>query len=67
LPRVVTQITARGTHQGSWMGMKPKCKTIEITGVNVDTVVDNRIVEHAGAANKLEPLLEAAAIQVVGP
>lgn len=49
------------------MGMKPKCKTIEITGVNVDTVVDNRIVEHAGAANKLEPLLEAAAIQVVGP
>ncbi|UCF36180.1 MAG: ester cyclase [Acidobacteriota bacterium] len=63
---VVTQVTAHGTHQGSWMGMKPTGKTVEITSVNVDKVVDGRIVEHGGAANMLEPLLEIGAIQVGG-
>jgi len=64
---VVTQATARGTHQGSWMGMKPTGKAVEITVVNVDKIVDGRIVEHGGAANVLEPLLEVGAIRVVGP
>ena len=64
---VVTQATARGTHQGSWMGMKPTGKAVEITVVNVDKIVDGRIVEHGGAANILEPLLEVGAIRVVGP
>jgi predicted ester cyclase len=63
---VVTCITARGTHSGSWMGMKPTGKRLEITGVNVDRVVGGRIVEHGGAANLLEPLLEIGAVQVVG-
>jgi steroid delta-isomerase-like uncharacterized protein len=63
---VVTRITARGTHQGAWLGMGPTGKKVEITGVNVDRVVDGRIVEHGGAANLLEPLLEIGAMQVVG-
>lgn len=53
---VVTRVMARGTHQGSWLGMKPTGKAVELTAVNVDRVVDNRIVEHGGAANLLEPL-----------
>ena len=57
---VVTQITARGT----WLGMKPTGKVLEFTGVNVDKVVGGRIVEHGGAANMLEPFLEAGAIKV---
>ena len=64
---VVTQATARGTHQGSWMGMKPTGKTVEITVVNVDRIVGGQIVEHGGAANLLEPLLAVGAIRVVGP
>ena len=63
---VVTQITARGTHVGLWLGMKPTGKDVEFTCVNVDRVVDERIVEHGGAANMLEPLLEIGAVQVVG-
>ena len=63
---VVTQLTARGTHCGSWLGMKPTGKTVEITAVNVDRVVGGRIMEHGGAANLLEPLLEIGAIRVVG-
>ena len=64
---VVTCITARGTHKGSWLGIKPTGKPVAFTGVNVDRVVGGRIVEHGGAANMLGPLLEIGAIKVVGP
>ncbi len=64
---VATRITARGTHGGSWRGMEPTGKMLEVTGVNLDRVVNGRIVEHGGAANFLEPLLKAGAIQVAAP
>jgi predicted ester cyclase len=64
---VVTRITARGTHRGEWLGMRPTGKAVEITGVNIDRVVGARIVEHGGAANLLGPLLAIGAIRVVGP
>jgi predicted ester cyclase len=64
---VVSCITARGTHRGVWLGMKPTNRPVAITGVNVDRVVDRRIVEHGGAANMLEALLEIGAVKVVGP
>jgi predicted ester cyclase len=64
---VVSRITARGTHQGAWLGINPTGKALEFTGVNVDKVVGGRIVEHGGAANMLEPLLQAGAIRVIGP
>ncbi len=63
---VATCITARGTHKGSWLGMKPTGKAVSFTGVNINRVVDGKIVEHGGAANLLEQLLEIGAIQVVG-
>ena len=63
----MTSVTARGTHRGgTWLGMRPTGKPVEITAVNIDRVVDGRIVEHGGAANLLEPLLAIGAIQVVG-
>lgn len=63
---VATCITARGTHQGVWLGMKPTGKVVTYTGVNVNKVVDGKIVEHGGAANLLGPLLEIGAIQLTG-
>ncbi len=63
---VVTRITARGTHQGEWLGMAPTGRLLEFTSVNIDKVIDGRIVEHGGAANLFAPLLEAGAIRVVG-
>jgi hypothetical protein len=35
-----------------------------VTAVNIDRVVDGRIVEHGGAANLLGPLLEIGAIVI---
>ena len=62
---VVTRITARGTHHGSWLGMKPTGKKVTITGVNIEKVIDGHIVEHGGAADTLEALLEIGAVKVV--
>lgn len=62
---VVTQVTARGTHRGEWLGIRPTGRAVVITGVNVDRVVDGRIVEHGGAANMLDALLEIGAVRPV--
>jgi len=64
---VATVITARGTHAGEWLGIDPTGEQVQITGVNVDRVVDGLIVEHGGAANMLEALLAIGAVRVVGP
>jgi steroid delta-isomerase-like uncharacterized protein len=60
---VATQITAHGTHQGEWLGIRPTGRQLVFTGVNIDRISDGRIVEHGGAANMLEPLLEAGALR----
>ena len=62
---VATCYTMRGTHSGSWMGIKPTGKRMEVTGVNIDKIVDNKIIEHGGAANMFEGLLEIGAIKIV--
>ena len=64
---VVTCITASGTHKGPWLGMKPTNQPVVFTGVNVDRVVEGKIIEHGGAVNMLGPFLEIGAIKVAGP
>lgn len=62
---VVSQVLMRGTHAGEWLGMAPTGRPLVVTAVNIDRVVDGRIVEHGGAANLLEPLLKIGAIRAV--
>ncbi len=63
---VVSRVTMRGVHAGEWMGIAPTGEAIEMTVVNIDRVVDGKIVEHGGAANVFESLLRVGAIRVVG-
>lgn len=63
---VATCITARGTHKGSWLGIKPTGKQVSFTGVNIEKVENGKITEHGGAANLLLQLLEIGALKVVG-
>lgn len=63
---VATCITARGTHQGFWLGIKPTGKQVSFTGVNIEKVENGKITEHGGAANLLFQLLEIGAIKIVG-
>lgn len=60
---IISEFIMDGTHEGEWLGMKPTMKKISITGVNIDRVVDGKIVEHGGAANTFEALFEAGIIQ----
>ncbi|MBE9511902.1 MAG: ester cyclase [Bacteroidetes bacterium] len=62
---VATSYTMTGTQMGEWLGIKPTNKKIKVTGVNINRIVDGKIVEHGGAANLLEPLLKAEAIRIV--
>ena len=45
-------------------GIKPSGKRFEFTGVNIDRVVNGRIVEHGGAANLLLPLLQSGSVRI---
>lgn len=62
---VVTCYTMRGIHAGEYGGMKPTGKEIAVSGVNVDRVVNGRIVEHGGAANLFHAFLAIGTISVV--
>lgn len=64
---VASEVVMRGTHLGEWLGIAPTGKALVVNAVNIDRVVDGRIVEHGGAANLLEPLRRIGAIRVVGP
>lgn len=59
---VISEFIMEGMHKGEWLGMKPTGKKISITGVDIDKVVDGKIVEHGGAANTFDALFEAAII-----
>ena len=62
---VVSEFVMRGTHSGEFLGITPTNKTIEIKGVNIDKIVDGKIVEHSGAANTLEAFWENGLIRPV--
>ena len=62
---VVTSYVMTGTHRGVWMGISPTNKVIKVTGINIDCVINGKIVEHSGAANLLEPLIRAGAVTLV--
>jgi predicted ester cyclase len=59
---VVTSYTVTGTFSKEWFGMKPTGRSITFTGVNMDRLRNGKIIEHGGAANLLDPLLQAGVI-----
>lgn len=62
---VISEFIMRGTHKGDFIGITPTNKVLEITGVDIDKVIDGRIVEHSGAANTFETFLEHHLIKPV--
>jgi predicted ester cyclase len=62
---VVTSYTVTGTFMEEWLGLKPTGKPITFTGVNVDRIREGKIAEHSGAANLMEPLLEAGVLKKI--
>ncbi|MDL2253470.1 ester cyclase [Ruminococcaceae bacterium OttesenSCG-928-I18] len=60
---VITEFLAEGTHDGEWLGMKPTGQKLSFTGVNINKVVNGKIVEHSGVMNTFETLFEAGVIK----
>lgn len=63
---VITTFKATATHAGKWLNIPPTNKKIEIEGVNIDRVVDGKIVSHNGFANTFEALVKINALPGVG-
>ena len=55
----------QGTHKGEFIGIKPTNKKLTITGVDIDKVVDGKIVEHGGATNTFDTFFENNLIRPV--
>lgn len=62
---VISEFLMEGTHEGEWLGITPTHKRLSITGVDIDKVVDGKIVEHGGAANTFETFIEQGLIKPV--
>lgn len=60
---VISEFIMEGTHKGEWLGMKPTNKKLVFTGVDIDKVIDGKIVEHGGAVNTFETLLQEGLIK----
>lgn len=62
---VISEFIMEGTHEGEWIGIKPTHKRLSFTGVDIDKVIDGKIVEHGGAVNTFETLYEQHMIKPV--
>ena len=62
---VVSEFVMRGTFSDEFLGITPTNKIIEIKGVNIDKIVDGKIVEHSGVANTFEAFWENGLISPV--
>lgn len=60
---VISEFIMTGTHEGEWLGMKPTHKKLSFSGINIDKIVDGKIVEHGGAVNTFETLWENGLIR----
>ena len=43
--KVVTRWTTRGTHQGHFLGIAPTNRRVAFSGITIDRIVDEKIVE----------------------
>lgn len=62
---VISEFIMTGTHVGVFLGITPTNKVISIAGVDIDTVVDGKIVEHGGACNTFDAFWENQLIRPV--
>lgn len=55
---VISEFIMQGTHKGEFADIKPTNKILTFLGVDIDKVVNGKIIEHGGATNTFETLFE---------
>jgi predicted ester cyclase len=64
--KVVDRQTARGTHQGTFMGIPPTGKQITVTAMNISRIVGGKIVEHWVELDTLGMLQQLGVVPMPG-
>jgi steroid delta-isomerase-like uncharacterized protein len=64
---VVTRWTGIGTHDGELMGMAPTGKSVEIAGITIDRIADDKIVESWTCFDTLGMMQQLGAIPEAQP
>jgi len=59
---VASRVVGRATPQREWRGINPTNKPIVIDAVNIDRVMDGKIIEHWGVANDFEAFFNLGAL-----
>ena len=62
---IISEFIMRGTHKGEFIGITPTNKVLEMTGVDIDKVVNGKIVEHGGAVNTFDAFWQNGLIKPV--
>ncbi len=65
--KVVTRVTFRGTHQGSFNGIAPTGKQVEWSGIAMDRIADGKVVEMWHVQNTTVLLQQIAAPPSANP
>ena len=60
---VISEVIMEGTHLGEWLGIKPTGRKLQISAVNIDKIIDGKIIEHGGAANVFDTFWSAKIIR----
>jgi steroid delta-isomerase-like uncharacterized protein len=60
--KVLNRVTARGTHQGPFMGLPATGNPVVVSGLAIDRVVDGRLTERWGYVDTLALLRQLGAI-----
>jgi len=60
--RVVNRVLVRGTHQGEYMGMPGSGKTIEIGGIDILRMVNDKVAERWGYFDDLKLMQQLGAM-----
>ena len=64
---VVGRVTARGTHEGEFMGIAPTGKPVSFNAIDVVRIAGGKIVERWSQADNLALLQQLGAFPVPGP
>ncbi len=62
---VISEFIMTGTLSGDFLGITPTNKVISINGVDIDKIIDGKIVEHGGAVNTFDAFWEHHLIKPV--
>ena len=64
--KVVSRLTARGTHQGEMMGIPPTGKTMNMNVIDILRLQDGQITEHWGESDNLGMMQQLGVIPAPG-